>query len=132
MAATDIAHHICASIEASALSYDGSAEKKLLDHYYDNLSENLIKFGVASSTEELEKKFSREKLQEQYEIAFLDVCRMVTAYAWKRWQPEDNPGNIKSLNRNSYNKSLPNVLWLIVRCASLLDKWEQKLLEEEI
>lgn len=122
LAATDVAHHITSAVSSSALSLDGKGEDELLDHYYSCLSKELIKFGVAKSVEEIETSiFPREMLQRQYEIAVLDVCRIVFAYAWRRWNAEDKP-TAESFNRNAYNKSLESVLWLITRCHALLDK----------
>ena len=127
LAATDVAHHICASVQPHCLSYDGNKEEELLDFYYDCLSKSLIQNGVASSEEDVQQNiYPRSVLQEQYEVAVLDICRMVFAYAWKRWKPEDKP-TPASLNRNSYNKSLPNVLWLITRCSQILTAREKDL-----
>lgn len=120
LASTDVAHHICAAVQPACLSYDGSKENDLLDYYYQCLTESLIQHGVASSEKDVQENvFPRTILQEQYEIAVLDICRMVFAYAWKRWKPEDKPSP-DSLNRNAYNKSLPSVLWLITRCSKIL------------
>jgi hypothetical protein len=62
--------------------------------------------------------------KEQYETALLDVCRLVFAYAWRRWKPESEPTET-SLNRNAYNKSIPSVIWLITRCHALLEKLKE-------
>ncbi|KAL3925423.1 MAG: hypothetical protein SGILL_000429 [Bacillariaceae sp.] len=124
LAATDVAHHIASAVMHDCLSLDGKKEEKLLDHYHQMLCKHLIKFGVASNEAEVEERaFPRAVLQEQYETALLDVCRMVFAYAWRRWKPETEPTQ-QSLNRNAYNKSLPNVLWLITRCHVLLEEAE--------
>ena len=120
LAATDVAHHICAALQPHCLSYDGQKEKELLDHYYSCLTNALIKHGVASTAQEVEDAiFPRKVLQEQYEVAFLDTCRMVFAYAWARWKPESEP-SAESFNRNAYNKSLESVLWFITRGAVIL------------
>jgi 3'-phosphoadenosine 5'-phosphosulfate (PAPS) 3'-phosphatase/thiamine kinase-like enzyme len=125
LAATDVAHHLTAAVMPDCLSLDGKKEKTLLDHYHSCLVRYLVKFGSASSEVEVEETiFPRAVLQEQYETAFLDVCRLVFAYAWRRWKPESTPAP-ESLNRNAYNKSLPNVLWLITRCHVLLEKAKQ-------
>ena len=127
LAATDVAHHISAAVLPSCVSYDGSKEKDLLDYYYACLSKDLVKFGVAEVEEEIEEKiFPRAVLQEQYEIAILDICRMVFAYAWRRWKAESEP-TAASLNRNAYNKSFSSALWLITRCYVLLETAEKKL-----
>jgi len=125
LAATDLAHHISAAVTPDCVSYDGSKEAELIDYYYSCLSNALVDFGVASSISEVEENvFPRRVLQEQYETALLDICRMVFAYAWRRWKPETEP-TAASLNRNSYNKSLPSALWLITRCSALLEAREK-------
>jgi hypothetical protein len=89
----------------------------------------MIKHGVASSVQDVQDNvFPREVLQEQYEIAVLDICRMVFAYAWARWKPETEP-TASSFNRNAYNKALPSVLWFVTRCATILDAREQELVK---
>ena len=128
LAATDIAHHICAAVHPTSLSYDGSKEKELLDFYYSCLSTSLVRHGVASTEKEVQDSiYPRAIFQEQYEVAVLDLCRMVFAYAWKRWKPETEPTSA-SLNRNAYNKYLPSVLWLITRCSQILSAREESLL----
>lgn len=127
LAATDIAHHLSAAVLPSCVSYDGEKDYALLDFYYEHLVEGLVTYGVASNIEEVETRiFPRHVLQEQYEIALLDVSRMVFAYAWRRWKEETKPTQ-ESLNRNAYNKSFDSALWLICRCHSILDKYEARL-----
>jgi 3'-phosphoadenosine 5'-phosphosulfate (PAPS) 3'-phosphatase len=127
LAATDVAHHIASAVMPDCLSRDGQKERKLLDHYHSCLTCELVKFGVASSEDEVEESvFPRAVLQDQYDVAFLDVCRMVFAYAWERWKLETEPTS-DSLNRNAYNKSLPQVLWLVTRCHLLLEKVKQSV-----
>jgi thiamine kinase-like enzyme len=127
LAATDVAHHISAAVHPSCVSFDGDKENQLLDHYHSCLSKSLVEFGVAQSEEEVEAKiYPRQVLQQQYEIALLDICRMVFAYAWRRWKAEAQP-TASSLNRNAYNKSFDSALWLITRCHTLLQSHESKL-----
>ena len=122
---SDVAHHITSAVSSSAVSLDGKEEAELLDHYYSCLSKALVKFGVGKNEKEIEESiFPREILQKQYETAFLDVCRIVFAYAWRRWKAEPEPTQ-ESFNRNAYNKSLESVLWLITRCHVLLEKYEK-------
>lgn len=124
LGATDIAHHITAALQPSCLSFDGEKEKELLTHYYSCLSKELVKVGVAKSIDDVESRvYPRRVLQAQYEIALLDICRMVYAYSWKRWKSETSP-TVASLNRNAYNKSFPSALWLITRCHVLLNRLE--------
>jgi len=128
LAAADVAHCICAALQPSCLSYDGSKETELLDYYYDCLSDALVEHGVASSKRNAQDiVFPRQVFQEQYDVAVLDICRMVFAYAWARFNPQTKP-SVASLNRNAYNKSLPNALWLITRCSVLLSAKEDELL----
>lgn len=127
LAATDVAHHITAALQPHCLSYDGDKEKLLLDYYYVCLTEALIKYGVCNSEEEVQKEiFPRQVLQDQYECAFIDVCRLVYSYAWARWNPESQP-TAASFNRNAYNKSLDSVLWFITRCSEYLRSIEKKI-----
>lgn len=127
LAATDVAHHISAAVLPSCLSFDGKNEEMLLDFYHNELLQGLVDHGVASSLEEAETKvFPRAILQEQYEIALLDICRMVFAYAWRRWKAETAP-TAESMNRNAYNKSLDSSLWLVTRCAKLVEIYEKRL-----
>jgi len=125
LAATDVAHHITSAVSSSAVCFDGKDEAELLDHYYSSLSKALVKFGVGKNEEEVATSiFPREILQEQYEVAFLDICRIVFAYAWRRWKAEDEPSE-ESFNRNAYNKSLDCVLWLITRCHVYLSRQQK-------
>lgn len=125
LAATDVAHNIAASLHGSCLS----KEEELLDHYYASLSEALVEFGAASSKADVEERvFPRSIFQSQYDTAMMDICRMVFAYAWARLKLETEP-TAASLNRNSYNKSIENVLWLVSRCSALLEKREDEWLE---
>ena len=127
LAAADVAHFICAATQPSCISYDGKKESLLLDHYYRHLSKSLVEFGVAPSVEAVESDiFPRQVLQDQFETAVLDICRMVYAYAWSRWKAEPKP-TPESLNRNSYNKSFDNCLWLITRCHVLLENKKSQL-----
>jgi 3'-phosphoadenosine 5'-phosphosulfate (PAPS) 3'-phosphatase/thiamine kinase-like enzyme len=130
LAATDIAHHLSAAVLPSCVSYDGEKENSLLDFYYESLASDFVEYGVAASVEEVETRvFPRRVLQEQYEIALLDVSRMVFAYAWRRWKEETKP-TPESLNRNAYNKSFDSALWLVCRCQSILELHEARLAEQ--
>ena len=127
LAATDVAHFIAAALGPDCVSTDGSKESSLLDHYHSCLSVELVKHGVALSEKDVrERIFPRRVLQEQYEVALLDICRMVFAYAWARWKPESEPTK-SSFNRNAYNKSLPSAVWLIARCSETLSAREHDL-----
>ena len=116
LAATDVAHHIAAALDAEQLSVDGAAEAALLDGYHAALCEAMVETGVAETALDASTRvFPRAALQAQYETACLDMCRLVFAYQWSRarfGQP--------NLNRNSYNKSLRSAVWLTARCDALL------------
>lgn len=108
-AANDVGHFLCAAVDASILEQH---EHHLLDHYFSTLSDRL----------QDNKYYDRAELQADYETAVLDTCRLVFAYQWNRIGASpsvlerlaDSPG------RNSYNKNLPNALWLIRRCDEIL------------
>ena len=122
---TDVAHFIAAAVQPTCISMDGTKEETLLlQHYYSHLSHELVKQGVASSLQQVQESiFPRTTFQTHYETALLDICRMVFAYAWDRWKEETQP-TTASFNRNAYNKSLPNAIWLIVRCCKFLSTME--------
>ena len=75
LAATEVAHHILAAVDMESLSYDGSKEAELLDHYYSHLVTALLDFGAAEDRETAAGLLTRECLQDQYEVAILDMCR---------------------------------------------------------
>ena len=83
LAGTEVASHIVAALDMDCLSYDGSAERDMLDFYYDELLRALVEFGAAGGPEEAAALLPREALQEQYETAVLDMCRVVFAYQVK-------------------------------------------------
>eukprot|EP00934_Nitzschia_sp_Nitz4_P006016 Nitzschia sp. Nitz4//scaffold131_size63436//25536//27848//NITZ4_006272-RA/size63436-processed-gene-0.116-mRNA-1//-1//CDS//3329535259//6006//frame0 len=126
LAATDVAHFLCAAVSPTCVSYDGSKEQTLLDFFYQSLSEGLVECGVAQTTDQVKDEiFPRQVFDEQLETAILDICRMVFAYAWRRWKAEPEPSP-ESFNRNAYNKSLDSALWLVVKCHMLLEKYDAK------
>jgi hypothetical protein len=67
-------------------------------------------------------------VQEQYEAAVLDLCRVVFGYQWVRVKasPESILANAESMNKNSYNKSIDNALWLVRECDALLKRREAR------
>lgn len=72
---------------------------------------------------EVEDAFSFATFTKQYETGVLDMCRLVIAYAWSRFEPvetDDQAGCARTMNKNSYNKSMPNVIWLMSRCDQIL------------
>ena len=121
LAATDIAHFITAAVYADVLIGDG--EMRLLTHYYDCLVEHLVKYGAFASAADAKEDYSFDLFTAQYETAVLDMCRLVIAYAWSRFEPvskDDDVACKRTANKNSYNKSMPNVRWLMGKCDSIL------------
>ncbi|KAL9184503.1 hypothetical protein ACHAXT_012473 [Thalassiosira profunda] len=121
LAATDIAHFLSAAVHADLLIDGGEA--RLLRHYHDELQKHLIAYGAFSSLDEAAKGFEFDTFIDQYETAVLDMCRLVIAYAWSRFEPvdpEDEEGCARTANKNSYNKSTPNVVFLMSRCDEIL------------
>ncbi|KAL7491265.1 hypothetical protein ACHAWT_000664, partial [Skeletonema menzelii] len=121
LAATDIAHFITAAVHADRLNDGG--EETLLRYYYDHLQKYLVEYGVFSSEDDAVQNFSYDLFMKQYETGVLDMCRLVIAYAWARFEPvdkDDTSGCSRTMNKNSYNKSLPNVVWLMRRCDQIM------------
>ena len=56
----------------------------MLDFYYGELLRALVEYGAAGGPEEAAALLPREALQEQYETAVLDMCRVVFAYQVRR------------------------------------------------
>jgi len=122
LAATEVAHFLCAAVRPECLTNKG--DEQLLDHYHSVLCNALTEFGVAANAEDAATRIiSRAQLQEQYEVAVLDTCRLVFGYQWSRADFGRD-----ALNRNSYNKSLQSALWLTARCDALLKERESKTL----
>ena len=129
LAASDIAHHLVAAVHADLLQGDGESE--LLQYYYDQLTAFLVEYGAYTSVEEVHADYSFDGVfLRQYETAVLDLCRLVIAYAWSRFErladdDDDAAGFFaRTMNKNSYNKSVPNVIWLMQRCDALLKQRE--------
>jgi len=121
LAATDIAHFMSAAVQADLLENGGEA--RLLRHYYDELQQHLVGFGAYASEVAARESFSFDIFLDQYETAFLDMCRLVIAYAWSRFESidrDDEEGCARTMNKNSYNKSMPNVIWMMSRCDQIL------------
>jgi 3'-phosphoadenosine 5'-phosphosulfate (PAPS) 3'-phosphatase len=122
LAATDIAHFLAAAVHADRLVNGG--EETLLRHYYSNLQQYLIQYGAFTSEDQVGKYFAYETFIEQYETGVLDLCRLVIAYAWTRFERVeecDEASCKRTMNKNSYNKSIRNVVWLMSRCDDILE-----------
>jgi len=122
LAATDIAHFITSGVHADRL-VDGG-EKDLLQYYFNELQTHLVKYGAYSTIEEAMEKYSYDTFMEQYDTGVLDICRLIIAYTWARFEyaveKEDEDLCAKTMNKTSYNKSIPNVIWLMSRCDEIL------------
>lgn len=106
MAATDIAHFITSGVHADRL-VDGG-EKDLLQYYFNELQTHLVKYGAYSTIEEAMEKYSYDTFMEQYDTGVLDICRLIIAYTWARFEyaveKEDEDLCAKTMNKTSYNK----------------------------
>ena len=122
LAGTDIAHFLAAAVHADML-VDGG-ETSLLRFYYAKLQEYLVEYGAFKSKNDVSEHFGYELFLKQYETGVLDLCRLVIAYAWSRFErieDDDIVGKQKTANKNSYNKSVKNVIWLMSRCDGILE-----------
>lgn len=121
LAATDIAHFLQAAVHADRLVDGGEAA--LLQFYYDNLKQYLVEYGAYNSASQVVEDFSYKIFIDQYETGVLDLCRLVIAYAWTRFEKVDDGDSAskdRTMNKNSYNKSIKNVVWLMSRCDGIL------------
>mmetsp|Transcript_26103 Transcript_26103/g.45986 ORF Transcript_26103/g.45986 Transcript_26103/m.45986 type:complete len:509 (+) Transcript_26103:148-1674(+) len=122
LAATDIAHFLTSAVHADRL-VDGG-ESLLQQYYYGELQKYLVEYGAFSSKDEATENFSFETFTEQYEIAVLDICRLMIAYTWSRFEEavekSDHEACARTMNKTSYNKSIPNIMWLMSRCDEIL------------
>jgi len=121
LAACDVAHYMTSAVHADRL-VDGG-EDVLLRYYYDELQKYLVEFGAFPNANAAIQNYSYSTFMEQYDTGFLDICRFVIAYAWSRFEPvedDDEEGRIRTMNKNSYNKSVPNAVWLMTRCDEIL------------
>jgi len=122
LAATDIAHFITSGVHADVL-VDGG-EEKLLRYYFDELQTHLVEFGAYRTAEDAIENYSYETFMDQYDIAVLDICRLMIAYTWSRFtepvERDDEAGKVRTMNKTSYNKSIPTVVWLLSRCDEIM------------
>lgn len=122
LASTDMAHFLTAAVHADLLTDGGEAA--LQQHYFDELQKYLVEFGAFGTAEDAVQNFSYATFIQQYDTAFLDVCRLVIAYTWARFEEpvekDDEVGCARTMNKTSYNKSIPNVVWLMTRCDEII------------
>mmetsp|Transcript_1488 Transcript_1488/g.2310 ORF Transcript_1488/g.2310 Transcript_1488/m.2310 type:complete len:518 (+) Transcript_1488:183-1736(+) len=122
LASTDIAHFLTSAVHADRL-VDGG-EDFLMRYYFDELQTHLVKFGAVETAEDALKHFSYETFMDQYDTAVLDICRLMIAYTWSRFdepvEKDDAPACARTMNKTSYNKSIPNIVWLLGRCDEIM------------
>ena len=122
LAATDIAHFMTSAVHADRL-VDGG-EDDLLQYYFAELQKYLVEYGAYKDADDAIEKYSYDTFMAQYDTGFLDICRLVIAYTWARFdeavEKEDEEGCARTMNKTSYNKSIPNVVWLMSRCDEIL------------
>ncbi|KAL7538448.1 hypothetical protein ACHAXR_008555 [Thalassiosira sp. AJA248-18] len=122
LAASDIAHFITSGVHADML-VDGS-EDKLLRYYYGELQKSLVEFGAFSTADDAVQNYSYDTFIDQYEIGVLDICRLMIAYTWARFdepvEKDDEAGCARTMNKTSYNKSIPTIVWLLGRCDEIM------------
>jgi len=122
LAATDIAHFMTSAVHADQL-VDGGEESLLL-YYFDELQKHLVEYNAYETPQDALEKFNYGTFLEQYDTAVLDLCRLVIAYTWARFEgpveANDHEGCARTMNLTSYNKSLPNVVWLMSKCDEIL------------
>jgi thiamine kinase-like enzyme len=122
LAATDIAHFMTSGVHADML-VDGG-EECLLKYYFDELQKYLVEFGAYKDADDALQNYSYDTFTEQYEIGVLDICRLMIAYTWSRFEfpvkKDDVEGCALTMNKTSYNKSIPTIIWLLNRCDEIL------------
>jgi thiamine kinase-like enzyme len=122
LAATDIAHFLTSGVHADLLVNGG--ELRLLRYYFDELQTHLVEFGAYSNAAEAAKSFRYGKFIDQYEIGVLDICRLMIAYTWSRFdepaEKDDKEACVRTMNKTSYNKSIPTIVWLLSRCDEIM------------
>ena len=122
LASTDIAHFLTSAVHADKL-FDGG-EEILRRYYFNELQKYLVEYGAFSSAEDALQGYSYETFIEQYEIAVLDLVRLVVAYTWDRFEEhvekDDKEACVRTMNKTSYNKSIPNIIWLMSRCHEMM------------
>lgn len=121
LAATDMAHFFTCGVHADRL-VDGG-EETLLQYYFDELQTYLVEYGAYDTADDASTNFSYETFIDQYEIGVLDICRIMIAYAWSRYErveDGDEAGRDRSFNKTSYNKSVPCIVWLMTRCDEIM------------
>ena len=125
LAATDLAHCMTSSIHADQL-VDGGEERLLHYYYYEQLVPLLVEYGAYASAQDVYDDYPYATMLEQYEIAVLDIARLMIAYTWNRFDEpvtrDDPAACARTMNKTSYNKSIPNIVWLLNRCDEILTR----------
>lgn len=122
LAASDIAHFLTSAVYADLL--EDSGEEYLMRFYYDELQKYLVEYGAFASVDDARRGYSYEVFAGQYETAVLDLCRLIIAYTWDRFDQPAEKGDeaacALTMNKTSYNKSIPTAIWLMSKCDEIL------------
>jgi len=122
LAASDIAHFLTSGVHADMLI--GGGEDTLLRYYFDELQKYRVEYGAFETVDDAVEDFSYGVFIDQYETGLLDICRLMIAYTWARFtepvEKNDKAGCARTMNKTSYNKSIPNVVWLLSRCDEIM------------
>ena len=92
-------------------------------HYHGELTRRLVEFGAFGDADAAARGFGYNEYLRQYETGVLDTCRLAIAYAWSRFEAvdaDDEAWRKRARNKNSYNKSIPNVVRLMSRCDEIM------------
>ena len=102
----------------------GGGEDTLLRYYFDELQKYRVEYGAFETVDDAVEDFSYGVFIDQYETGLLDICRLMIAYTWARFtepvEKNDKAGCARTMNKTSYNKSIPNVVWLLSRCDEIM------------
>jgi len=124
LAATDIAHFLTSAVHSDLLVDDG--EERLLRYYHDRLQIHLVQYGAYDDASTALEQYPYPIFVEQYEIGVLDICRLMIAYTWSRFEEpvekgdDDDEARARTMNKTSYNKSVCTFVWLLSKCDAIM------------
>ena len=118
LAAVDVAYCIWASASLEVLAEDGG-EARLVAAYHSSLVEALAAAGVAGDEIPPLAAFERE-----YELALLDLARVVVGEHWKTATPESLEARRGELTFAAYNKCPRLACHLMRRVADALARYD--------
>lgn len=126
VASVDLAYCIAASASAAVLSPDGAGEAALLRFYHNCLLDSLQRLGVYATKTESAEAAPYAALLQQYDMAFLDLARVVVAEHWATLTMEQIRQREGKMSFNAYNKSAAHVTWLVARTAAIMQHFEEE------